>query len=84
MAAIIARSNRRVAVSLYDRERVRSFLVFGRRYFGIPIKGIGGLASIGDVLLGLGCGALFVSWMRTKKKPGDATRRTTPEQPARS
>jgi len=33
----------------------------------VPIKRIGGFASIGDVLLGLGCGALFISWMRTKK-----------------
>ena len=34
----------------------------------VPIKRIGGFASIGDVLLGLGCGALFVSWMRTEEK----------------
>ncbi len=33
----------------------------------VPIKGIGGLASIGDVLLGIGCGALFLSWMLTGK-----------------
>jgi len=29
----------------------------------VPLKRIGGLASIGDVLLGLGSGALFCSWM---------------------
>ncbi len=34
----------------------------------VPIKRIGGFASIGDVLLGLGSGALFVSWMRTGGK----------------
>jgi hypothetical protein len=37
----------------------------------VPIKRIGGFASIGDVLLGLGCGALFVSWMRTQAKSQD-------------
>ena len=37
----------------------------------IPIRKIGGLASIGDILLGMGCGALFVSWMRTKKPEVD-------------
>lgn len=34
----------------------------------VPVSRIGGFASIGDVLLGLGCGALFVSWMRTEGK----------------
>ncbi|MBN1777892.1 MAG: DUF5317 domain-containing protein [Clostridiales bacterium] len=42
----------------------------------VPIKRIGGFASVGDVLLGLGCGALFVSWMRTEKKAEE----TQPEQ----
>ncbi len=31
----------------------------------VPLKRIGGFASIGDILLGLGSGALFISWMRT-------------------
>ena len=35
----------------------------------VPLKRVGGLASVGDVLLGLGCGALFISWMRAKKQP---------------
>jgi hypothetical protein len=37
----------------------------------VPIQRIGGFASIGDLLLGLGCGALFVSWMcaESKKEP---------------
>jgi hypothetical protein len=35
----------------------------------IPIKVIGGFASIGDLLLGIGCGALFASWMLKKKQP---------------
>ena len=38
----------------------------------VPIKRIGGFASIGDILLGLGSGALFVSWMRTAIKQGQA------------
>ncbi|MFH1513137.1 MAG: DUF5317 family protein [Bacillota bacterium] len=35
----------------------------------IPLKRIGGLASVGDILLGLGCGALFIGWMLFKKPP---------------
>lgn len=46
----------------------------------VPIKGIGGLASIGDVLLGLGSGALFISWMLTGKQ--DKAKESKPEQPA--
>ena len=34
----------------------------------IPLKHIGGFASIGDVLLGIGSGVLLCSWMRTEKK----------------
>jgi hypothetical protein len=45
----------------------------------VPIKGIGGLASVGDVLLGLGCGALLVSWMRAVKQ----TAETSPQQKAK-
>lgn len=32
----------------------------------IPLRRIGGFASIGDVLLGLGCGWLFCGWMLAK------------------
>ena len=45
----------------------------------IPIRHIGGFASIGDVLLGIGCAALFVSWMRT---PSPAVDGDTSEQMA--
>ena len=46
----------------------------------IPLKRIGGFASIGDLLLGLGGGALFISWMRTGKP--EAKKSATPSQPA--
>jgi hypothetical protein len=81
MAAIIAR----IESGEYFRYTVAKagdpFWFLGDVIF-IPIKNIGGLASIGDVLLGLGCGALFLSWMLTKKPESD--KETTPGQPARS
>jgi hypothetical protein len=40
----------------------------------IPIKRFGGLASVGDTLLGLGSAALFCTWMLTKKSPETAKR----------
>ena len=43
----------------------------------VPLRYIGGLASIGDVLLGLGSGALFCSWMLTEPQKA-----SDPEQPA--
>lgn len=46
----------------------------------IPIKGIGGFASIGDLLLGIGSGALFISWMRAAKP--EAKGPETPSKPA--
>ncbi len=45
----------------------------------IPLKRIGGLASVGDILLGLGCGALFIGWMRLANPPEV---KSTPEQAA--
>lgn len=47
----------------------------------VPIRFIGGLASIGDVLLGLGCGAMFVGWMRTEAKQGDQNASKQPPKP---
>ena len=70
MAAIVAR----IESGEYFRYTIANtsnpFWFLGDVIF-IPIRRIGGLASIGDVLLGLGCGALFVSWMRTKKSETD-------------
>jgi len=43
----------------------------------VPLKYIGGFASIGDVLLGFGCGALFCSWMRTEEaEPAERTKQS--------
>ena len=33
----------------------------------IPVRRIGGFASVGDLLLGIGSAALFIGWMRLKK-----------------
>ncbi len=46
----------------------------------IPIKRIGGFASIGDVLLGLGCGALFCGWMHTEKMESHSAK-NKPQKP---
>ncbi|HPF88413.1 MAG TPA: DUF5317 family protein [Candidatus Limiplasma sp.] len=46
----------------------------------IPLKYIGGFASIGDLLLGIGCGWLFCGWMRTEKQSQPSNGVAEPEQ----
>ena len=66
MAATIARIDLGRAVPLHRSQRNRSVLVSGRRDRDSAWR-FGGLASVGDILLGLGSAALFCTWMLTNK-----------------
>ncbi len=46
----------------------------------VPLKRFGGLASVGDILLGLGSAALFCTWMLTPKPAEPANRKPGAEQ----